>query len=95
MEIEKVVYCKKCVYPSSSATPLTFDDEGVCSGCRVSEQKEEIDWNERFQKLKELTSEYKNEEGYDILIPVSGGKDSYFQTHFVQFYYQPTKLFLL
>ncbi|MBE20311.1 MAG: LPS biosynthesis protein [Gammaproteobacteria bacterium] len=81
MEIEKVLYCKKCVYPSSSATPLTFDDEGVCSGCRVSEQKEEIDWNERFQKLKELTSEYKNEEGYDILIPVSGGKDSYFQTH--------------
>ena len=81
MNKEKFTYCKNCVYPSSSATPLTFDDQGVCSGCRVSQQKEEIDWNERFNKLRELTSKYKSKSNYDILIPVSGGKDSYFQTH--------------
>ena len=81
MEKQKVIYCKECVYPSSSATPLTFDDKGVCSGCRVSQQKEKINWIARFDELKALTSEYKSDKGYDILIPVSGGKDSYFQTH--------------
>lgn len=81
MEKQKIIYCKECVYPSSSATPLTFDKQGVCSGCRVSQQKDKIDWNERFNQLRTLTSEYKSKDSYDILIPVSGGKDSYFQTH--------------
>jgi N-acetyl sugar amidotransferase len=69
------------VYPSSAPTPLTFDEQGVCSGCRVSSQKTEIDWAARWRMLEELVGEYRSDEGYDILIPVSGGKDSYFQTH--------------
>ena len=76
-----VQYCTKCVYPSSSATPLTFDKNGVCSGCRTHEQKTSIDWGGRWQWLKELTDEYRSNDNYDIVIPVSGGKDSYFQTH--------------
>ncbi|MEH2192956.1 MAG: N-acetyl sugar amidotransferase [Nostoc sp.] len=76
-----VQYCTKCVYPSSSAVPLMFDEEGVCSGCRVHEQKKSIDWEQRWQWLKELTDEYRSDSNYDIVIPVSGGKDSYFQTH--------------
>ncbi len=76
-------YCTKCVYPSIAATPLTFDENGVCSGCRVSEQKKNIDWDKRWQKLVELTNEYRSESNYDILVPVGGGKDSYFQTHVV------------
>jgi N-acetyl sugar amidotransferase len=74
-------YCRKCVYPSSSASPLSFDDHGICSGCRTHEQKLNIDWGQRRQWLKELTDEYKSNNNYDIVIPVSGGKDSYFQTH--------------
>ena len=76
-----VRYCSRCVYPAVAATPLTFDENGVCSGCRVAAQKEGIDWSERFEMLGELTQEYKSIGGYDILIPVSGGKDSYYQTH--------------
>jgi len=76
-----VKYCTKCVYPAVSATPLTFDEDGVCSGCRVHEQKKNIDWEQRWQWLKELTDEYRSDSNYDIVIPVSGGKDSYFQTH--------------
>lgn len=78
-----VQYCNHCVYPSSSATPLTFDEKGVCSGCRVHRQKKSIDWSQRWQWLKELTNEYRSSSNYDILIPVSGGKDSYYQTHIV------------
>ena len=46
MNIPKIQWCSKCVYPSSSAVSLTFDEEGICSGCRVNEQKKEIDWDE-------------------------------------------------
>ncbi|WP_202985521.1 N-acetyl sugar amidotransferase [Thiospirillum jenense] len=76
-----VRYCTKCVYPSISAAPLTFDDNGVCSGCRIHNQKKQIDWQQRWQWLKTLTDEYCSQNNYDIVIPVSGGKDSYFQTH--------------
>jgi N-acetyl sugar amidotransferase len=76
-----VQYCTRCVYPSVAATPLTFDQDGVCSGCRVSAQRGQIDWTRRFGMLKELAAEYQSDSNYDILIPVSGGKDSYYQTH--------------
>lgn len=74
-------YCSKCVYPGVAATPVTFDEHGVCSGCRVNNQKDNIEWKVRWEWLKELTDEYRNDSYYDIVIPVSGGKDSYFQTH--------------
>ncbi len=76
-----VQYCSRCVYPSIAATPLTFDENGVCSGCRMSELKPRINWEERWQMLKELVREFRSESNYDLIIPVSGGKDSYFQTH--------------
>jgi N-acetyl sugar amidotransferase len=74
-------YCSLCVYPAIAATPLTFDENGVCSGCRVALQKDGIDWRKRRHFLKEISDEYRSENNYDILIPVSGGKDSYYQTH--------------
>jgi len=76
-----VQYCSRCVYPAVSATPLTFDENGICSGCRVAGQRNQIDWDARARMLKELTDEYRSNSNYDIVIPVSGGKDSYYQTH--------------
>ena len=76
-------YCVKCVFSSISATPLTFDEEGICSGCRASKLKDEIDWTDRESKFKELVNEYRDENNYDCLLPVSGGKDSYYQTHVI------------
>lgn len=76
-------YCSRCVYSAASATPLTFDEHGVCSGCRVAEQKKNIDWKKRFQIFRETVEQYRTDSNYDIVIPVSGGKDSYFQTHIV------------
>ena len=87
MEIKrppKMKYCSKCVYPKSSAVPLAFDEDGKCSGCRVHEQKMGIDWEERGRKLKELVAKYKTDgSNYDCIIPVSGGKDSWFQTWYI------------
>ena len=77
-----ITWCSKCVMPSSAATPTTFDARGVCSGCRVADQKSDINWEDRLQYLKDIVTEHQDPHNYDIVIPVSGGKDSYFQTHF-------------
>ena len=77
-------YCKRCLYPENHPLGITFDDEGVCSGCRVHEEKDgEIDWDERFKELQRTVEEYRGKSlsGYDCIIPVSGNGDSYFVVH--------------
>ena len=79
-------FCTNCVFSAVSATPLTFDEEGVCSGCRAAKIKDKINWAEREDFYEELIDEYRNPEGYDCLLPVSGGKDSYFAAHIAKKY---------
>jgi len=83
--MRKMNYCKKCVYPFATVN-LNVDDDGVCSACKSSETFSELDpafWEHREKKFKKLISRYlkNNESNYDCLIPVSGGKDSFYQTH--------------
>ncbi|RMD92828.1 MAG: N-acetyl sugar amidotransferase [Calditrichaeota bacterium] len=78
-------YCSRCVYPAV-AVNLIFDEEGVCSACRVAEEYNAIsdeEWQRRFQLLKELVDRYRSKDGsnYDCVVPFGGGKDSYFQAH--------------
>lgn len=80
-------YCTRCVYPMISANNL-LDDEGVCSACRMQEEFDELDdslWLAREKKFKELAEWAKSRSTgtYDCIVPVSGGKDSYFQVHTV------------
>lgn len=83
----EVTYCKKCTNPYSSAVPLAFNDEGICSGCLTSNEKAEIDWDRRQRMFESLIEEYKsNDNYYDCIIPVSGGKDSYWQIHIMKEY---------
>jgi N-acetyl sugar amidotransferase len=72
-------YCKKCLYPENHPLNITFDSEGICSGCRVHEEKDTLDWDEREKKLVKLLNRYKGKSlNYDCIIPITGGKDSYF-----------------
>ncbi|UTW60658.1 N-acetyl sugar amidotransferase [bacterium SCSIO 12741] len=84
--IPQINYCKKCLLPSSSAIPVAFDDHGVCSACRTSKEKEAIDWDRRLKKFQRILEQYRSKDGsnYDCIIPVSGGKDSFFQVHQVK-----------
>ena len=88
--VPKMQYCSKCTYPAVSATPITFDKNGICSGCRVHMQQETIDWDERRALFEtDIVEQYKGTNGanYDCLIPVSGGKDSYWQIHLIKVVY--------
>jgi len=75
-----IKYCKRCFYPSNHALGLIINKEGLCSGCEIHEEKDFIDWDKKWIELRELTSSYINttNNNYDCIIPVSGGKDSYF-----------------
>ena len=84
IKVPHVRYCTECVYPSASAVPLTFDENGVCSGCRTSKQKVHIDWEQRLNWLLAEVEPYRKSNGYECVIGVSGGKDSYYQAHFVK-----------
>jgi imidazoleglycerol phosphate synthase cyclase subunit len=82
-------WCNKCVYPSISAVPLEFDETGQCTGCLVAEAKEgipDLEWKRRRELLREVLEKYRCKDGsrYDCVIAVSGGKDSYFQTHVIK-----------
>ena len=76
-------WCKKCVYPEN-AVDFTFNEEGICSGCISKSEIKEINWDQKFSEIKNIFNQYQNKNNYDCIIPVSGGKDSYFQTHFVK-----------
>lgn len=83
MTLPEITWCSRCVAPSSSAIPLSFDADGVCTACLVHDQKKHIDWAARLELLLEIVEPYRKSGGYECIIPVSGGKDSYYQAHFV------------
>ena len=78
--------CGRCLYTSNHPLHLTFDEQGVCSGCRVHEEKDQLDWNDRASKLAGIINGYRSQKGknYDCIIPISGGRDSYFIVHTVK-----------
>lgn len=79
-------YCSRCLYPANHPLYITFDDQGVCSGCRVHEEKDQLDWRERLEKLKRIVAEFKvrTRTIHDCIVPVSGARDSYFIVHVVK-----------
>jgi N-acetyl sugar amidotransferase len=72
-------YCQQCILPDSRPG-VSLDSDGVCQGCRYVNVKAEIDWSERAKEFQALVDDSKARTGsYDCVIPVSGGKDSYWQ----------------
>jgi N-acetyl sugar amidotransferase len=61
---------------------ILFDEKGVCSACRHFARRQEIDWAARRGELTDILETYRSGDGphYDCIIPVSGGKDSTYQT---------------
>jgi len=55
-------------------------------GCITSDVKRKLikyDYQERKKLLQSIISSYPRNEQYDCIVSVSGGKDSYYQTHYV------------
>lgn len=86
--------CNRCLYPENHPLNLVFDDDGICSGCRVHEEKDILNWSNRSKKLEYILDNYRNRSGnnYDCIIPVSGARDSYFIVHTIKNVYKMNPL---
>ena len=78
-------YCKRCLYPDTKPQ-LIFNQDRICSACINYEKKKTIDWDKKRKEFKEILEKYrsKNKTNYDCIIPVSGGKDSHYQTYVIK-----------
>ena len=86
MNTSSVQTCKRCLYNTSHPLGLVLDAEGICSGCRVHEEKDRLDWDERWERLEKLVKPYRSRDNrnYDCIVPVSGAGDSFFLVHLVK-----------
>jgi len=100
---ENVIFCKKCVIsnqrPSSTVEfknkknlkkeTISFGEDNICSACKFADTKNsEIDWKLRERELIALLDKYRREDGgYDVIVPGSGGKDSAYTSHVLKYKY--------
>lgn len=78
-------YCVRCCMPET-AEGIEFDSRGICNGCNSSEEKMHIDWEERERQLAQKLQHFREigrGKPYDCILPVSGGKDSFFQAYVI------------
>ena len=98
---EDVVFCSKCVMSnqrprsvvefknsSNQKSGLNIDvNSSICDACNYNETKKKIDWKKRESELTELLDKYRKTNGYDCVVPGSGGKDSAFTAHILKYKY--------
>lgn len=75
-------WCRTCLLPDTRPN-LSIGADGVCNACRSHGSKRDIDWAARRVQLDHVVAAARERaagNGYDCLIPVSGGKDSTWQT---------------
>lgn len=73
-----IEYCSKCLMPNTRPR-ITFNEKKVCNACIWSvEKKTIIDWDKRWNELVSFSKKFQSERNseFDVIIPVSGGKDS-------------------
>ena len=84
-------YCSRCCLPETSEG-IEFDNYGICTICRTSEDKMNINWSKREKLLQNILNRYSSKTNYDCLLPISGGKDSTFQSYILKNVYKKNPL---
>ena len=78
-ETNQIKRCTRCILPES-LNQISFDEDGICNHCRKYEEdfnywdsikdRKEKEFREILEKARKL------KRPYDVLVPLSGGKDS-------------------
>ena len=70
-------YCGLCVQPDTRPN-AQFTEAGICPACHYFKEIQYVDWQERYEILEDLLSQYprRPDQHFDCIIGVSGGKDS-------------------
>lgn len=80
-------FCSSCVMPiwdesAQFGRPgLGLSEDGqTCVACARAKAAKSIDWNARYVELEKLCDRHRKHDGSpDVIVPVSGGKDSHYQ----------------
>ena len=102
---EKVTFCTKCVMSNQRPrsvvefsnkdnlkSGLNIDESNICDACKYNETKLQIDWQKRENQLIKLLDKHRKPNGYDCVVPGSGGKDSAFTAHLLKYKYNMNPL---
>lgn len=78
-------YCNLCLQPDTRPN-TKFNHLGICPACDYFELLKTVDWEERFDILRDLLLKFPRKSGqyFDCIIGVSGGKDSLRQALWVR-----------
>ena len=72
---ENLKWCTNCL-AMSTRPRISFDERGWCNACQWMEEKKNLDWSLRLKNLEKLLDCHRKTDGsFDVLVPVSGGKD--------------------
>ncbi len=72
-------YCQSCVLPDTRPG-VRLGDDGICQGCKNVDAKKRIDWEARAGAFEQVADAARRQNRkYDCVIPVSGGKDGFWQ----------------
>jgi N-acetyl sugar amidotransferase len=76
-----MLYCRECLYPNTK--PDLVFNEGICNACINFKNRVHIDWDKRKEEFINIFNKYKSNDNnnWDCIIPVSGGKDSTYQVY--------------
>lgn len=80
-------FCSSCVMPiwdekyRFGRPGLALSEDGkTCVACARANAARSIDWNARYNELEKLCDRHRKHDGSpDVIVPVSGGKDSHYQ----------------
>jgi len=103
---EDVKFCKKCTISNQRPrSTVEFKNQNqnkegininkknqICEACEYVESKKKIDWAERESKLIKLLDKHRKKNGYDCIVPGSGGKDSAYAAHILKYKYDMNPL---
>ena len=101
MTNSKIIFCKICVMNNQKPNAVVetstknisrkfmkINDDGVCDACKYHKIKEnKINWDEREIELKKILDKYRKNDGFDCIVPSSGGKDSAYVCHVLKYKY--------
>ena len=77
--VSKLKRCSKCLLPESFPG-ISFDSDGVCSVCKTYQP---VKYRGK-EMLETFLSNYRKSGDPDVIIPLSGGRDSCFALHYLK-----------
>ena len=86
----ELFYCTQCI-TASTRPAISFNTSGVCSACDNLKRNFNINWKKRKVEFIKILKKHKKlniNNDYDCIVPVSGGKDSIYQTYLLKKVYK-------